>query len=47
MVSELLRTLNEMDRARDKIMANLSTQIETEKSLLKKRPSNAEPTSHT
>jgi chromosome segregation ATPase len=46
MVSELLRTLNEMDRARDKILANLSAQIETEKSLLKKRPS-TEPASHT
>lgn len=47
MTSELLRTLNEMDRAGDKVLANFVAQIETEKSLLKKRPSSTDTASHT
>ncbi len=46
MTSELLRTFNEMDRARDKVLANFAAQIETEKSLLKKRPSSSDTASH-
>ncbi len=46
MTSELLRTFNEMDRARDKVLANFAAQIETEKSLLKKRPSSSDTPSH-
>lgn len=46
MVSEIVRILNEMDRARDKVLANFTAQIETEKSLLKKRPSSTDSASH-
>ena len=38
MVSDLLKTLTDMDRAQDKMLAEYVAQIESEKSLLKKRP---------